>query len=104
MFGRKKKAAPQPGLIVWNERGETLYDGRLTDFSMREETIKSLSLQFFNDPEPCEIHRSAVLSRVFMELEEALRSGETVDIDDLEAMRAYFSAYPDARRVRLTVG
>ena len=102
MFGRKKKPAARLNLTVWNERGEILYDGGLTQLRLQDETVKRLSILFFNDPEPCEIHRSAVLSRVFAELEAALKSGEVVEINSPGVSDDYFSAYPDARRVRLT--
>ena len=104
MFGKKKKAAAQPQITVWGADGETLYDGRLTGFCLEDATVKALSLRFFNDPEPCQIHRSAVLSRVFAELEAALDEGGDVDIDDTRIPRDYFSAYPNARRVRLVKG
>ena len=103
MFGRKKKPAVQLKLTVWDERGEALYDGRLTGLQLRDETVKQLSLHFFNDPEPCEIHRSAVLSRVFAELEALLEGGAVAEIGSPGVPDDYFSAYPNARRVRLIV-
>lgn len=104
MFGRKKKPAAQASLTVWSESGEVLYDGRLTGLVLRDETIKRLSLHFFNDPEPCKIHRSAVLSRVFAELEAALEGGAVAGIGSPGVPEEYFAAYPNAHKVRLTAG
>ncbi len=105
MFGHKsKKPAPQPRLSVWNAEGEALYDGLLTSLRLTEDMVKALSVQFFDDPEPCEIHRAAVLSRVFMELRETLVPGEAVELSGLDAgSRSYFSAYPGAARVALRI-
>ena len=103
MFGKKKKPAHQPNITVWDDGDNALYDGPLTGLRLTDDTVVRLSIHFFNDPEPCEIHRSAVLSRVFTELEEALKSGDAVDIDASGIPAAYFAAYPNARRVRLTL-
>ena len=74
LFQRREKqsAPPVPYLIIRNNRGETLYDGRLDAYSPSDKTVVALSIEFFNDPEPCVIHRSAVLKRVYMELQEFL--------------------------------
>ena len=102
MFGHKKKAVSQPHITVLDEKGLALYDGALTDLQLSEETINALSDRFFGDPEPCEIHRAAVLSRVFMELGDLLAPGAVLAIEDLEpAVRAYFADYPAAVKVTL---
>ncbi len=103
MFGFRKKTAARPQITLWGSGGDPLYKGPLTGLRLTDETIVSLSVHFFNDPEPCEIHRSAVLSRVFTEIEAALSVGATVEIADAGVPADYFAAYPDARRVRLTV-
>ena len=103
MFTLRKKNAPRPGITVWDESGRVLYDGLLTGLILPDQTVKDLSRQYLNDPEPCEIHRSAVMSWVFAELEEALTPDIEVDIDTMDDQQIYFSGYPGARRVRLTV-
>ena len=103
MFGKKKRAAPRPTITIWDDGDNALYDGPLTGLRLTDDTVVRLSIHFFNDPEPCEIHRSAVLSRVFTELEEALPSGATVDVAASDIPADYFAVYPNARRVRLAV-
>ena len=103
MFGKKKKAVPRPTITIWDDGGNALYDGPLTGLRLTDETTVRLSIHFFNDPEPCEIHRSAVLSRVFTELEEALPANAAVGIDGSGVPADYFAAYPNARRVRLAI-
>ena len=48
-----------------------VYRGTLTDLPLKEEIILEKSEEFFNDPNPCFIHRSAVRVRLLAELEEA---------------------------------
>lgn len=49
-----------------------IYHGELIDLPFRPDVIKNKSDQFFNDPNPCEIHRTAVILRLCAELEELL--------------------------------
>ena len=48
---------------------ETMYHGPVSGLPVREAAILEKSVEFFGDPEPCMIHRSAVLARVYEELE-----------------------------------
>ena len=46
-----------------------LYDGLWNDLPLAEEVIIEKSIEFFNDREPCAIHRGAVQLRLLSELE-----------------------------------
>ena len=35
---------------------------------LKEEAVINVSIEIFRDPEPCMIHRSAVMSRIYIEL------------------------------------
>ena len=79
-----------------------IYDDRIDRMAVEEDRIIELSIQFYNDPEPCFIHRGAVLSRIFGELEAAL-SDEWHAINRLNAnIIKHLSMYAarDARVVR----
>jgi hypothetical protein len=52
--------------------GGTLLECRLTSLPLKEAVIINKSIEFFNDPEPCMIHRSAVMNRIFFEMSEYL--------------------------------
>lgn len=104
MFRFMKKAANQPIITMWNERGETIYNGGLTGLSFPDDQVVALSIKFFNDPEPCEIHRGAVISRALLELEAAIEPEKTVDIEVLGELGTYLSAYPGVQSVRLSFG
>ena len=69
---RKKKEKEKEKVIRVCLKGEEVYRGTMTDLPLKEEIILSKSDEFFNDPNPCFIHRSAVRVRLIAELEEAV--------------------------------
>ena len=48
-----------------------LFSGELMDLPLKDEWIIKKSIEFFNDPEPCFIHRSAVTIRLLDEIWES---------------------------------
>ena len=70
------------------------------EFALPEETVLALSVEYFNDPEPCSIHRGAVHRRAMMELMEHCPIGETVAIERLSPkQRSYFAENVAAVRI-----
>lgn len=55
-------------------QGEVLAERKLNGVPLREDAVLRLSLEFYGDPEPCMLHRSAVMNRMYMELLEYLLS------------------------------
>lgn len=53
--------------------GRMFPEKKVTSLSLNEEVIIQKSIEYFNDPEPCMIHRSAVMNRIFAEIEEYFR-------------------------------
>ena len=51
-----------------------IYDGFWDNLPLTEEITIEKSIEFFNDPEPCAIHRSAVQIRLLAELEALISS------------------------------
>ena len=47
-----------------------LYEGLWNELPLTEEVILKKSIEFFNDREPCAIHRGAVHMRLLAELEQ----------------------------------
>lgn len=70
MFGKKKEKEEFIRICL---NGVEIYRGTMTDLPLKEEVILGKSDEFFNDPNPCFIHRSAVRVRLLAELEEAER-------------------------------
>lgn len=51
-----------------------LYEGLWNELPLTEEIILEKSIEFFNDREPCVIHRGAVHMRLLAELEQLFSS------------------------------
>lgn len=62
-----KAKASLPHLILFAD-GQKIYNGRLSEIPIKETVILNKSVHFFNDPEPCHIHRNAVRMRLAQEI------------------------------------
>jgi hypothetical protein len=71
MFKKKKSESSLPSVTVTGKNG-LLYDGLLKDIPLKDSIIIEKSIHFFNDPEPCYIHRGAVRTRLVHELHQEL--------------------------------
>ena len=96
MFKRKKKITL---LALYDAAGVEQKRMQLDEYALPEETVIALSVKFYNDPEPCYIHRGAVRQRAMMELAEAHLGAEPVAVsllsDDLRA------CFPESSFVRI---
>lgn len=83
---------------VLNAKREILTQGPISQYPLPEPWMVELSTEFFQDPQPCMIHKSAVLCRIYGELEEQLKKegGEIEVIKLSPAVRALFEADPEA--------
>ncbi|NLM11412.1 MAG: hypothetical protein GX213_11670 [Clostridiaceae bacterium] len=59
-------------ICLMDSNKEVVSVKRLIDLPIKEEGIISKSIEWYNDPEPCTIHRSAVMKRIYFELMEYL--------------------------------
>ncbi len=57
-------------IIMLDRDNLEITEKKLTALPLKEEIIIKKSIEFYNDPEPCMIHRSAVMKRLYAELEE----------------------------------
>lgn len=57
-----------------------LYDGLWDNLPLTEEIIINKSIEFFDDKEPCEIHRSAVQIRLLAELDALYGAPDFMDL------------------------
>lgn len=90
MLKRKKRIALM--LKIWDSCGNVVYDDRLDNLRLPDEEILALSVEFFDDPEPCQIHKSACMVRAFSEIEAAC--GKKSAIEDLpERIRGFLKLY-----------
>lgn len=51
-----------------NKENDEIIEKNLIYMPIKETIVIEKSKQFFNDPEPCMIHRSAVMKRLYMEV------------------------------------
>lgn len=93
MFRQK----PRKQLIVRliDGEGAVILECSCDHLPIKEKVILEKSVEFFNDPEPCFIHRSAVTARLLSEISEYLDSRLDQDIKhikgsgDLELIEHY---------------
>jgi hypothetical protein len=68
-------------ITLFDKNGHILFSDKLKKFRLSESLIIMKSMEFFSDPSPCFIHRSAVMNRLYMEIEEfikkEMRNGRT---------------------------
>ncbi|MGN0802837.1 MAG: hypothetical protein ACI4MF_09610 [Candidatus Faecivicinus sp.] len=84
LAGKKRgSGAEPPVLCLYGEDGAELYHGRIDAYPFPEEAILEGSVEFFNDPCPCEIHRRAVQLRFCEELTGAVGLNRTLALDML---------------------
>ncbi len=65
LFNHKTSHHPSIQLFYNNT---CIYHGFLKDIPIKESVIKEKSNHYFSDPEPCDIHRTAVRLRITEEL------------------------------------
>ena len=76
MFKKKKPESSLPSVTVSGKNG-ILYQGLLKDIPLKDSVIIEKSIYFFNDPEPCYIHRGAVRVRLTHELLQELEKASS---------------------------
>ncbi len=64
MFNRK--------ITFIDRNGRTELQCKLNSLPLREEKIIEKSIELFNDPEPCIIHKSYVIKKLLLEIDEYL--------------------------------
>ena len=71
MFFKKKNHVPVLELFSGDKQ---IYNGYLKDIPLKEAVILEKSVEFFNDPEPCHIHRGAVRVRLTAEIQQEIEN------------------------------
>ena len=100
MFSRKRRPVWMASLE--DEKGQLLYHGVIERLSFEESYVLALCMEFFGDPNPCEIHRSAVVIRAIEELRAACVSQGWVPVCELtERIRGLLCGYPDAAAIHV---
>lgn len=82
----KKQKSIKETTVIWYNGGTCNRTYDLGDIPIKEEVIIQKSIDFFSDPEPCYIHRGAVVVRLNEEIIRAIKnaSKESVEAEDIE--------------------
>jgi hypothetical protein len=75
MFFNHKSSSSLPRIQLFYNN-TCIYQGLLKDIPLKDSIIIEKSILFFNDPEPCNIHRTAVRLRITEELSIKLKETE----------------------------
>ncbi len=62
-------------LVLLSGKGDIVFRGKITSLPLNEDLIIKKSVEFYNDEAPCFIHRSAIMKRLFLELESFIENG-----------------------------
>ena len=88
MFNQKKHK--RAILCLYTEHMIEFFRDRIDAYPILEELIIAGSIKFFNDPNPCEIHRRAVQIRICEEIEETLNPNTVLPVNELpESIKSY---------------
>jgi hypothetical protein len=95
-----KKAALLPRIQLFYQDC-CLYDGLVKDIPLKDSVIIEKSIQYFDDPEPCNIHRTAVRVRLTEELQLSLVKNPSClnvlkDITPFDNIDKYLTEYLEA--------
>lgn len=69
--GSKRTEKKEYCWSFYNREGEVFLKTETFCLPLKEKIIIQKSREFFDDPDPCYIHRSAVMNRLYFELEKA---------------------------------
>jgi hypothetical protein len=85
--------------ITFLDDGNTIIKScKMMTLQIKEESIINKSIEFFHDPEPCFIHRSAVMKRIIVEMDDYFYNISKQGINEIK-----WSAFPDRFRAVLDV-
>ena len=96
-------------IIIYDKEDMVIFKGRIIALNLKEELIINMSIEYFNDPSPCFIHRSAVMKRLFVELEDYLESSSDQGksewkMDEIpENIKNILSAYDTVNKIQYKI-
>ena len=88
-------------LVLYNKE-RLIYQGNWNDIPFSDNIILDKSISFFNDPEPCYIHRSAVRVRLLSELEKELDNYDKEIPESWLKKLSEYTAFPNITHAEFT--
>ncbi len=100
MFGKKHRSKWKARIA--DDSGRVLFEEELERLQIDESVVLSLSVEFFDDPQPCEIHRSAVIMRALEEIRLACAAEQSLPVGGLsDRVRRLLGAYGTAASIHV---
>jgi hypothetical protein len=93
--------------ILIDSNSKEVFRGKLTALPLSEDSIINLSIKFYDDDSPCFIHRSAVMKKMFVEIEDYFKEGleygkKEWSWEELtESIKRYLSSEKDISKIRV---
>ena len=82
--------------------GKEVFRAPLVEISLKEEKVIEKSIEYFDDPEPCYIHRGAVVARLADEMAaEAEKNGGKLSGDEIPELYREVLAYEDLESIEV---
>lgn len=69
MLSLKKRSKNKVRILNISDDNNILYTGPINELPILNSEVIAGSIEFYDDPEPCMIHRSAVISRYYIQIE-----------------------------------
>jgi hypothetical protein len=80
----KKTKITNFSITIHGINDTVILECKVNNLPLKEEVIIAQSIQSFNDPEPCMIHRSAVMKKIYVEFldcfEDSFSKSESAEI------------------------
>lgn len=92
MFKKKNKKKKRHNVTIYDNKHNIIHQGDITLLPIRDDCIIKLSIEYYNDPEPCMIHRSSILSSIYCKFIDFFDTHETDTVtllDIPEELRNY---------------
>lgn len=77
------------GITFLSNQNVVIESCKLTSLPIKEQIIIDKSIEFFSDPEPCFIHRSAVMKRLITEIDDYLYGMAKKGIYEIKLSKFY---------------
>ncbi len=61
-----------------------LYEGNLYTLPVAESIIIEKSIEYFNDSEPCFLHKSAVAKKIYYEIEDFFQEKDNIGVREIK--------------------
>lgn len=61
-------------IFITGYSGQVIFQGRITSLPLKEDKIIKKSIEMFNDSDPCIIHKTYVMKKIILDIDDYLNS------------------------------